>query len=526
MDMDMLVAWLAGMCVLLRLHVGGNHDEPSMADAALRDHVVGKMLHLARLAAQHRDFKAATVIEMHMHGGQREIVMIVEAVREPLRQFARFMIVDIDEGCNARAADPTFLGRLPHAGTGEIADRFRTVLVSALSDHAVELGHEFVVQSNRGALHAGSRSYDVQAQKSHRCTIGKAVCAALHRRDNPDRRVRACGKGFARGRLRQSRGEDAMQKRRLGRSNLEIAPIVFGGNVFGWSVDQPGANRLLDAFVDAGFNAIDTANSYPRWVPNSPEGASETIIGKWLKTSGKRDRVLILTKVGSEMSPERKGLSRRHITAEVEGSLKRLGIEAIDLYQSHRDDLSTPMEETLQTYAELIREGKIRAIGASNFTTQRLKEAVEISNRLKIPRYEVLQPKYNLYDRDEFEGPVEDLCMKEQIGVIPYFGLASGFLAGKYRSPADFGKSAARGSRMGGYLNERGMKILTALDWCASKHQVKPAAIALSWLIARPSITAPIASATTTEQLSDFADAARIELDRDDLEQLNLASAG
>jgi aryl-alcohol dehydrogenase-like predicted oxidoreductase len=317
-----------------------------------------------------------------------------------------------------------------------------------------------------------------------------------------------------------------MQKRRLGRSNLEIAPIVFGGNVFGWSVDQAGANRLLDAFVDAGFNAIDTANSYPRWVPNSPEGASEIIIANWLKTSGKRDRVLIFTKVGSEMSPERKGLSRRHITAEVEGSLKRLGIETIDLYQSHRDDMSTPMEETLQTYAELIREGKVRAIGASNFTAQRLKEALEISNRLKIPRYEVLQPKYNLYDRDEFEGPVEDLCMKEQIGVIPYFGLASGFLTGKYRSPADFGKSAARGSRMAGYLNERGMKILTALDWCASKHQVKPAAIALAWLMARPSITAPIASATTTEQLSDFSDAASIELDRDDLEQLNLASAG
>jgi aryl-alcohol dehydrogenase-like predicted oxidoreductase len=316
-----------------------------------------------------------------------------------------------------------------------------------------------------------------------------------------------------------------MEKRRLGRSGLEVAPIVFGGNVFGWSVDQTGANKLLDAFVDLGFNAIDTANSYPRWVPGSLDGESEIIIGNWLKASGKRDRVLIFTKIGAEISPDRKGLSRRHIRTELEGSLKRLQIETIDLYQSHRDDMSTPMEETLQTYAELIREGKVRAIGASNFSAKRLKEALDTSRRLKLPRYESLQPKYNLYDRGEFEGPLEDLCMKEEIGVIPYYGLASGFLTGKYRSPADFGKSEARGSRMGSYLNDRGKKILAALDWAASKHNVRPAAIALAWLMARPSITAPIASATNPDQLEDFASAAKIELDRDDLDQLNLASA-
>ena len=317
-----------------------------------------------------------------------------------------------------------------------------------------------------------------------------------------------------------------MEKRKLGRSGLEVAPIVFGGNVFGWNVDQPGANRLLDRFVDLGFNAIDTANSYPRWHPGSLDGESEIVIGSWIKASGKRDRVLILTKLGMELSPERKGLSRRQIRTEVEGSLKRLQIETIDLYQSHRDDTSTPMEETLQAYAELIGEGKVRAIGASNFSAERLKEALDTAGRLKLPRYECLQPRYNLYDRSDYEAALEDLCLKQEIGVIPYYGLASGFLTGKYRSPADFGKSAARGSRMGAYLNERGLKILAALDWAASKHNVNPAAIALAWLIARPSITAPIASATTPDQLDDFAAAVEIRLDRDDLEQLNLASAG
>jgi aryl-alcohol dehydrogenase-like predicted oxidoreductase len=316
-----------------------------------------------------------------------------------------------------------------------------------------------------------------------------------------------------------------MEKRKLGRSGLEVAPVVFGGNVFGWSVDQARANALLDRFVELGFNAIDTADTYSRWVPGNSGGESETIIGNWLKTSGKRDKVLIFTKVGAEMSPDKKGLSRRYIKSEVEESLKRLKIDMIDLYQSHRDDVSTSMEETLQAYADLIREGKVRAIGSSNFSPSRLKGATDTARRLRLPRYECLQPKYNLYDRSEFEGPLEDLCLKEDIGVIPYYALANGFLSGKYRGPADFGKSAARGSRMGGYLNERGLKILMALDWAAARHGVRPAAIALAWLMARPSVTAPIASATKPEQLEDFADAARIQLDRDDLEQLNLASA-
>ncbi len=314
-----------------------------------------------------------------------------------------------------------------------------------------------------------------------------------------------------------------MEKRKLGRSGLNVAPVVFGGNVFGWSVDQAGANRLLDSFVDLGFNAIDTANSYPRWVPNALDGESEIIIGKWLKTSGKRDRVLIFTKVGSEISPERKGLSRRHIIAECEGSLRRLGIDTIDLYQSHRDDMSTPMEETLQTYADLIREGKVRAIGASNFTAERLKQAIDISRRLKVPRYDVLQPKYNLYDRSDYEGPLADFCNKEEIGVIPFYALANGFLTGKYRGPADFGKSAARGSRMGSYLNESGKRILAALDAASAKHKVRPAAIALAWLMSRP-LVIPIASATRPEQLEDFAAAARLKLGRDDLDALDVAS--
>src|SRR6185503_13862416 len=269
----------------------------------------------------------------------------------------------------------------------------------------------------------------------------------------------------------------------------------------------------------------DTADTYPRWVPGNSGGESEAIIGNWLKSSGKRDKVLIFTKVGHEMAPDKKGLSRRYIKAEVEESLKRLKIDTIDLYQSHRDDTATPMEETLQTYAELIREGKVRAIGASNFTAERLKEAIYTSRHLKLPRYESLQNKYNLYDRSEFEGPVEDLCNKEEIGVIPFYALANGFLTGKYRGPADFGKSAARGSRMGGYLNERGKRILTGLDAVSAKHKVKPAAIALAWLMSRRMVI-PIASATKPEQLEDFADAARVKLSADDLKALNTASAG
>jgi len=316
-----------------------------------------------------------------------------------------------------------------------------------------------------------------------------------------------------------------MDMRRLGNSPLRIAPVVFGGNVLGWTVDQAGAFKILDAFVDAGFNAIDTADTYSRWVPGNKGGESETIIGNWLKQGGgRRERVLILTKVGHEMGPDKKGLSRRYIEAEVEESLKRLKTDTIDLYQSHRDDTSTPMQETLETYAELIRQGKVRAIGASNFTAARLQESLDVAAKHDLPRYECLQPQFNLYDRSDYEGGLEQLCLKENIGVIPYYGLASGFLTGKYRSSADFGKSQ-RGGRMSAYLNPRGRKILAALDEVAAAHGVKPAAVALAWLIARPSITAPIASATSVEQLQDFSAAAALRLSPAEIVLLNEAGA-
>jgi len=316
-----------------------------------------------------------------------------------------------------------------------------------------------------------------------------------------------------------------MEMRRLGRSELEIVPIVFGGNVLGWTADEKMSFRVLDAFVDAGFNAIDTADTYSRWVPGNKGGESETIIGNWLKQSGKRARVLILTKVGHEMAPDKKGLKRAYIKASVEDSLKRLGTDSIDLYQSHRDDEATPMLETLETYGELIKAGKVRAIGASNFSAARLKEALKVSEEHGLPRYECLQPGYNLYDRTPYEGKLEDLCLKDEIGVIPYYGLASGFLTGKYRSPADFGKSQ-RGGRMGSYLNARGLRILSALDHVAAEHRTTQAAAALAWLIARPSITAPIASATNPDQVKDFAAALRLRLTAADIAALDAASAG
>jgi aryl-alcohol dehydrogenase-like predicted oxidoreductase len=316
-----------------------------------------------------------------------------------------------------------------------------------------------------------------------------------------------------------------MERRKIGNSALEISPIVFGGNVLGWTVDQANAFRILDAFLEAGFNAIDTADTYSRWVPGNSGGESETIIGNWLKQGGgRRERSLIFTKIGHEMGPGKQGLSRRYIKTGVEESLKRLRIEAIDLYQSHRDDASTPMLETLETYAELMREGKVRAIGASNFTAKRVKESLETARAHGLPRYECLQPRYNLYDRSDYEGELESLCLKENIGVIPYYGLASGFLSGKYRSPADFNKSP-RGGRMADYLNPRGRKILAALDAVSAAHGVKPAAVALAWLMARPSISAPIASATSVEQLKDFSAAAALQLSLAEIAALEAAGA-
>jgi aryl-alcohol dehydrogenase-like predicted oxidoreductase len=314
-----------------------------------------------------------------------------------------------------------------------------------------------------------------------------------------------------------------MQKRKLGNSGLEIAPLMFGGNVFGWTTDEAMSFKLLDAFVGAGLDAIDTADVYSRWVPGHKGGESETILGKWLKARGGRDKVIIATKVGNEMSGVGKGLSRAYILQAVEASLKRLQTDYIDLYQSHIDDGGS-LEETLGAYQTLIEQGKVRAIGASNYDAKRLGEALAISARKKLPRYESLQPHYNLYERAEFEAELEPLCLQAGIGVIPYYSLASGFLTGKYRSPADFGKSP-RGGGMKKMLNERGLRILKVLDDVSARLKANPTQVALAWLIARPSITAPIASATTLAQLEDLIAATRLKLDADAIKALDAASA-
>ncbi|HZS48256.1 MAG TPA: aldo/keto reductase [Blastocatellia bacterium] len=313
-----------------------------------------------------------------------------------------------------------------------------------------------------------------------------------------------------------------MEKRKLGRSNLEITPLVFGCNVFGWTADESMSFKLLDRFIDAGFNMIDTADMYATWIQKG--GISETIIGKWLKRTGKRDKVLIATKVGMEMSPEKKGLSKAYILSEVEESLHRLQTDYIDLYQSHRDDSETPMEETLEAFSELVKQGKVRVIGASNYKGDRLKESLSVSERLGYPRYESLQPLYNLYDRADYEKDLEPLCLKESIGVIPYFSLAAGFLTGKYRSEDDLSKSP-RGERVKKYLNDRGTRILNALDQVSKAVNASPAMVSLAWMIARPSITAPIASATNLEQLEVLIKATQLKLDQSSIELLNQASA-
>jgi aryl-alcohol dehydrogenase-like predicted oxidoreductase len=311
--------------------------------------------------------------------------------------------------------------------------------------------------------------------------------------------------------------------RPLGKSGIQVAPLCFGGNVFGWTLDEASSFKLLDAFVGAGFNFIDTADVYSKWAPGNKGGESETIIGKWMKQRGNRQKVIIATKVGMEMSPMEKGLSRKYILAEVEKSLQRLQTDYIDLYQSHTDDETTPLEETLETYGQLMKQGKVRAIGASNYSAERLEQALAVSREKGLPRYESLQPLYNLYDRQQFEEKLEPLCLREKIGVISYFSLASGFLTGKYRSEADFAKSA-RGGGMKKYMNERGFRILKALDQVAAQHNATPARVALAWLIARPSITAPIASATTVEQLNELVEATRLKLTTSEIELLNRSS--
>jgi aryl-alcohol dehydrogenase-like predicted oxidoreductase len=315
-----------------------------------------------------------------------------------------------------------------------------------------------------------------------------------------------------------------MQKRKLGRSQIAIAPLMFGGNVFGWTTDEAMSFRLLDGFVGAGFNAIDTADVYSKWVAGHRGGESEAIIGSWLKARGGRDKLVIATKVGLEMPGIGQGLKASYIMARVEDSLKRLNTDYIDIYQSHQDDQSTPLEETLGAYQKLLTQGKVRVIGASNYQAPRLAQALQTSAAKKLPRYESLQPLYNLADRAGFEKELEPLCLKEAVGVIPYYALAAGFLTGKYRSEADLSQSP-RGARVKGYLNSRGRRILKALDDVSARVGAKPAQVALAWLIARPSITAPIASATNPVQLEDLLAGARLKLDREANELLNAASA-
>ena len=310
-----------------------------------------------------------------------------------------------------------------------------------------------------------------------------------------------------------------MKKRALGRSGIEIAPLVFGGNVFGWTVDEAAAFRLLDRFVESGLNAIDTADVYSRWVPGNKGGESETIIGHWLKGApGKREKVVIVTKVGAAT-----GLSAQSITAGVEASLRRLQTDHIDVYLSHKPDAATPIEETLRAYEALIRAGKVRAIGGSNSTVAGLRGMLQAAKEKKLPRYELEQPEYNLCDRKGYESGVRDLCVAEGLGVIVYYSLASGFLSGKYRSEADLKKSV-RGSGVSKYLNERGMRILSALDRVAAAHEAKPAEVALAWLIAQKGVTAPIASATTPDQLDSLIRSTQLTLSPQEVQSLTRAS--
>ncbi len=315
-----------------------------------------------------------------------------------------------------------------------------------------------------------------------------------------------------------------MIARKLGNSSLTVGPLALGGNVFGWTADEATSFKVLDAFVGSGLNLIDTADVYSRWIPGHRGGESETIIGNWLKSRRNRAQVVIATKLGMEMGPGEQGLSRAYILRAVDRSLQRLNTDYIDLYQSHRDDSQTPLEETLAAYGELIKQGKVRAIGASNYTAERLGAALEVSAANGLPRYESLQPCYNLYDRAGFGGELAGLCRRERVGVISYFSLASGFLTGKYRSEADLA-GRARGYRVKDMLNERGYRILRALDAVSRETGATPAQVSLAWLIAR-GVTAPIASATSVEQLNELAGATRLELKADAVKVLDEASAG
>lgn len=316
-----------------------------------------------------------------------------------------------------------------------------------------------------------------------------------------------------------------MDQRRIGRSDLYVRPFCFGGNVFGWTADETMSHQLLDAFVDAGFEFIDTADVYSRWAPGHSGGESEEAIGRWLARSGKRDKIVLATKVGMDMGGENTGLRPAYIRKAVEDSLRRLKTDRIDLYQAHRDDDQTPLEDTLRAFDQLIREGKARVIGASNYTAARLAAALDVSEQAGLARYECLQPHYNLMERDAFEGPLAELCATREIAVIPFFSLAAGFLTGKYRSEDDLSKSV-RGPRTAGkYLTPKGLKVLAALDDVAARRKATPAQAALAWLMAKRPVTAPIASATNLHQLCELLAAAQLSLSQEDMDELNAASA-
>ncbi len=313
-----------------------------------------------------------------------------------------------------------------------------------------------------------------------------------------------------------------MQAKSIGRSNLKIFPLIFGGNVFGWTVDERTSFELLDAFLEAGFNCIDTADCYSNWIPGNPGGISEAIIGKWMKSRQCRHKVVISTKVGLKMK-EQRGLSKDHILRSIDESLKRLQTDYVDLYFSHRDDLSWPVEEPLSAYEQLMQQGKVKAIGASNFEADRLEQALKASEKHGYPRYECLQPLYNLYDRAVYERPLQPVCTKYGIGVITYFSLACGFLTGKYRSKEDL-LNNQRADLLGKYFTEKGFRILSTLDQVAKKKGLTPAHISIAWLLAQPNITAAIASATSVEQLNTLIEATQLHLDQESIALLNKAS--
>jgi aryl-alcohol dehydrogenase-like predicted oxidoreductase len=314
-----------------------------------------------------------------------------------------------------------------------------------------------------------------------------------------------------------------MERRTLGKTGLEVSPLAFGGNVFGWTVDETKSFELMDAWLHAGFNFIDTADSYSSWVPGNKGGESETIIGNWLKTRGNRDKVIIATKLASEMGPGKKGLAKKYIFEAVEDSLRRLQTDYIDLYQAHWPDPATPHEESLEAFAQLQKEGKIRAFGCSNFSAEQLTASLEAAKQHNLPSYQTLQPLYNLYDRQVFEKDLEEICLQNNIGVLNYYALASGFLTGKYRTEADLSKSA-RGGGVKKYLDERGLRILSALDEVSARYNTTPASVSIAWLLTRKAVTAPIASATSVEQLAGLAEAVSLQLDDEAVTLLDKAS--